>query len=79
MERMSNRKDFTIKVKCVNNKMSLTHPSSKELTRLTEGSLYDAEESYIGFEVINDEGYHETFTHERFIKMREINLKKLGI
>ena len=79
MERTTNQQDHTIKVKCINNKMNLTHPESNELTRLTEGKLYDGISYQIGINVINDEGYRETFVHERFIKMREINLKKLGI
>ena len=64
---------------CINNDINLTHPDNLGKTRLTKDKVYIGEEYYTGIETINDDGQKETFAHERFIKLREHNLEKLGI
>ena len=68
-----------MKIKCINNDMSLTHPTSKEKTRLTLNKIYEGEKTEIGYAVVNDIGEKEGFVEGRFEDIREVNLEKLGI
>ena len=68
-----------MKLKCINNDMSLTHPGNTSKTRLTLGKIYDGEKTLIGYAVVNDDGEEEGFNENRFIKLRDVNLNKLGI
>jgi len=60
---------------CIDDK----HFQSKEKTRLTLYKKYKVlTSSYIGFQVVNDEGELETFDHSRFIRLESHRLKRLN-
>lgn len=69
-----------MKIICINNKLNLLRSGMDgEVDGLTKGKVYDAIEYSSFFKLINDIDEKETFVKERFIKLREYNLKKLGI
>jgi hypothetical protein len=61
---------------CIDDK----HFGSKKKTRLTLYKKYKViTSSYVGFQVVNDEGELETFDDSRFVRLDTHRLKRLNI